>query len=321
MAWLYNYMTFGVYIRIIIELDQILLISSSYEIYQFDTSRPSKIISLIIAFVIYSACIAFLLFFFVHWQYYSMHESRYFDELYGGLKDKKIYKGYELYSLFRKFLLITFIIFLQEFHSQATITCMCLTQFCFLSFLIYMRPYEKRQDNFIEILSESIYSILLIILVYYNQIGRWTGWAATGAYSLLICNNLIILAALLTFSGHGLCRSIFRKRKQPQMDAPPEDKGPQMGDVQHEHEVNKVVIDEGALAQDDDNLPNDQEPSNDIVNEDVAPPKPKGKPYLANLHHTNIFNFIASAYMVDLANETPVQEVDIVLDLDDEEED
>lgn len=48
-----DYMTYGIYIRIMFELDPIFLLSSSVEIYAFETHSAARVISLILAFMIY----------------------------------------------------------------------------------------------------------------------------------------------------------------------------------------------------------------------------------------------------------------------------
>ena len=57
----YLYLTFSYYIRVVLETNQYLLITSIYEIYSFNISSPLRIISLAAAFVIMFACVGLII--------------------------------------------------------------------------------------------------------------------------------------------------------------------------------------------------------------------------------------------------------------------
>ena len=58
----YFIMTFGYYIRLMLGMNQFLLVSAVYEIYSFNTSKNLKIISLAIAFFVMIMCIKVIIF-------------------------------------------------------------------------------------------------------------------------------------------------------------------------------------------------------------------------------------------------------------------
>lgn len=134
-----------------------------------------------------------MLYFAIHYTYYSDNPAKRWEEFYAGLKPNKICKGYELISLVRRFILIFALIFLKSFSPPVVIAIMCITQIFYCGFLTYLRPFEAVQDNVVEVLNEFIYTSLLIIFSYYNEIGRWSTGMASGVFYLLVSNNMLLL--------------------------------------------------------------------------------------------------------------------------------
>jgi hypothetical protein len=200
LVGLMNIMTFSFYIRVTIVVFQVLLLSSLSEIYAFETHDTGSVLSLIIAFGIFSACLAFLGFFTIHFAKSSNDSSKTYDELYRGLKDNKASKSYDLVSLSRKTLLIFIIVFIQEADPEVIVALMCVTQLVFLVWLCYLRPFKELQNNIVEIVNESVFALLLIIFCFNSKGSDWTDETATFVFYILIINMAVVFLVVVLFT-------------------------------------------------------------------------------------------------------------------------
>jgi hypothetical protein len=215
LVGLMNIMTFSFYIRVTIVVFQVLLLSSLSEIYAFETHDTGSVLSLIIAFGIFSACLAFLGFFTIHFAKSSNDSSKTYDELYRGLKDNKASKSYDLVSLSRKTLLIFIIVFIQEADPEVIVALMCVTQLVFLVWLCYLRPFKELQNNIVEIVNESVFALLLIIFCFNSKGSDWTDETATFVFYILIINMAVVFLVVVAFAALRLVKWYYGKKKMP----------------------------------------------------------------------------------------------------------
>ena len=120
----YKFLTLCLYIRLMMEAYQFLLIWSTDEIYSFKTSKISEITSLVIAilaFIVWNIFTILLFVLTIKQIYKSTAETpeksqSYFDEIFDGIKDTKYSKWFSLMFIMRKALIIMFLLFLPNLN-------------------------------------------------------------------------------------------------------------------------------------------------------------------------------------------------------------
>ena len=125
-------LTFGWYIRYILETNQYILISSVNEIYLFDLSDPKRISSLVFAVLVLFLCISIVLFvFWLSFSSYKMYEEKHskLEEIFSGVKMQKSSKLYVPTLLIRRALFVVLLITLASIQSWLLISILSLFQF------------------------------------------------------------------------------------------------------------------------------------------------------------------------------------------------
>ena len=121
---LYNFMTFGFYIRNSLEMSQFILICTIYEIFEFNTSNSLNIISL--AFAIWIMLFYFSLMGFIIYlicSLYTVDEKSHnkLKEFFVGLKPSKMSRLYVVAILIRRMLYVTIFATLATLSANTTI--------------------------------------------------------------------------------------------------------------------------------------------------------------------------------------------------------
>ena len=172
MNKLFIILTFGWYIRYILETNQYILISTVNEIYSFDLSDPKRVTSLVFAFWVVLLCLALIIF--VFWLSFSSYEISEEDhskleEIFSGVKMQKSSKLYVPILLIRRALFVVLLITLASIQSWLLISILSLFQFWYFVYIIILRPFKSIKDNIIEISNELYFSILLSSLIFLNS--------------------------------------------------------------------------------------------------------------------------------------------------------
>lgn len=115
MVKLLELLTFTLYIRLLVEAYQIMMISSLNEIKEFDNKSKERIISLSFAFALLMICLGLLLLMVIEWIRSRdpdvFEEQLYFKEFFGGLKDKFRSRSYMLLNFSRRGVFIALVTF------------------------------------------------------------------------------------------------------------------------------------------------------------------------------------------------------------------
>ena len=198
---LFVLLTFGWYIRYILETNQYILVSSLYEISKFDVSESNKIISLV--FAILTLCLCLLLILFVLSLSLSSYEiskekNNKLGEIFNGIEMKKKSKFYVSALLIRRALFVILLISLVSIKSWILVSLLSFMQLFYLILVVTLRPYERRKDNIIEISNEILFLALLSSLIFLNSEEHW-GYNITEIYMWMIASNNIV-TFLIIFS-------------------------------------------------------------------------------------------------------------------------
>ena len=140
---LFNFFTFGYYLRFFLEMNQYFLTSSLYEIYSFNTHEDLLIISLVYSFLLFLVCLfLIILTVYLSLSSYQLNEDRHnkLGEFFEELKIQKKFRFYSASILLRKLLFIVLLVNWVSLDSQILIGLLTFFQ---VIFLIYYKIYDK----------------------------------------------------------------------------------------------------------------------------------------------------------------------------------
>jgi hypothetical protein len=186
---IWKMLTFTVYLRILLQSSQMLLVLTVSEIFEADFSQ----LELVISFGISIWMVAFLIIFFLFGSYLlyqrtqkaiELSNSR-VEELFAGFKKKKLCMSYNLILLLRRGIMVVWIVWFKGIDTTYYLIGASLIQFIQLSTIIVIRPFQKTKDNIIEIANEAVFFVLLSGLVNFQEESKW-GNHSTDAYCYLI---------------------------------------------------------------------------------------------------------------------------------------
>ena len=191
---IFEFLTFSYYIRLAIQLNGFILISSINEVFYMNTSQKLQLLSFIFAvlMIIWSVFLIFILIF-LSLSSYQVIENRHnkLGEFFWGLKPMKKNRIYTSISMLRRLLFVTFLITLTSLHSQILIGALTAIEVVYIIYVVFVRPFYETKDNVIEIVNEFIYILLLGSLIVYNTEKDWTSTVAHIYMQVVFSNNLI----------------------------------------------------------------------------------------------------------------------------------
>ena len=188
---LFNFLTFGYYIRVVLEMNQFLLICSVYEVNSFNTSQLFRVISLGFAILIFAAWIAISAFvFYLSASFYSVDESKHnkLGEFFNGLKMQRRFKLHAFMLMFRRTVFVILLLTWDSVASRLLIGVLTFLQLIYLAYVCFMRPFWQFKNNLIEIVNEVYFWLLLSALIYFNVESYWSS-TATSIYMWIVSSN------------------------------------------------------------------------------------------------------------------------------------
>ena len=164
-----NLLSFGWYIRYILEMNQYMLISSINEINAFHVLNKQESISLTFAFVvIFIAILLIICSIFLALSSYEAidKEHNMIGELFSGVKMQKMTKLYVSVLLIRRASYVVILLILTFIHSWILIWIMSIIQLWYIIYISIQRPFTEIKWNIIEILNELYFWTLLSSLFF-----------------------------------------------------------------------------------------------------------------------------------------------------------
>ena len=178
--------TFALYIRIILQSNQFILIAWVSEMYQFNFNETKRKISIIITFLILIAWMALIvitiLFTFskdVNKLSESQDKRSKFAHLFDGLSPNKKSRLFAWLIQIRRAIFVILLIILGPKSSIIVISFLVGLQFIYLLLLAAIRPYEVVIWNIIEMTNELYFLVILAFLLKYNTAADWKGTPIT----------------------------------------------------------------------------------------------------------------------------------------------
>ena len=196
----YNMLTFGYYIRAILEMNHYLLICSVYEIYSFNFSQPIRIVSLVFAILILIGLILTAIWVLcLSITSYTIEEENHnkLGEFFSGLKMLKKFKLYVFVLIIRRTLFVISFVTCVSITSKYVIGAIAFLQLIYLGYICYLRPFKEFKDNLIEIMNEAYFLLLLSSLLYLNTADKWSSTFISIYMWVLQSDNLILINIIL----------------------------------------------------------------------------------------------------------------------------
>lgn len=169
-------------------------------------SNYQKLASTSIAIALLSLCLVFCIFAVVNLfkgAKQDATEHHKLGEFSSGLKASKLARFYTILLLARRILFVVLLIVFNELDKMVLISIMAFIQAIYFSSIVFIRPFEDKQNNVIEILNEFVFSVLLGMLFHLNTEEAWTGFYSK-LYVWIMMGNSVILVLILTGNVIGL---------------------------------------------------------------------------------------------------------------------
>ena len=116
---------FTIYIRLFLETSQYVVLTSFYEVTEFNIQSLPQIVSLIISLLIYGLCLAFLIFSIYLWikhkRYFDKNEHKYFKEMFNGIRNRHRAWLYTSTLMFRRVILVIFLITFKDVDATVSV--------------------------------------------------------------------------------------------------------------------------------------------------------------------------------------------------------
>ena len=191
---LYRFMTFGFYIRNAFLMCEFVLICTIYEIFKNNGYGSYRVVSLAFAYcvvLLYAAFTVFVFYLAVSSNNSNHQSHSKLIEFFWGFKESKFYRLYMVAFIIKRALYVLFLVGLTSLSSKVVVGIITALQFCYLSYIIIVRPFEEIVVNVIEVINEAILFVLIFILNFFPQNNNWTK-NQTNVYMALIVINFIL---------------------------------------------------------------------------------------------------------------------------------
>jgi cysteine-rich repeat protein len=199
---MFREMTFGVYIRFLYEIYIFLVLSSIAEIYQFENLHYIRRLSFFVAVWVATFWVLFMALsinqWAKSWKHENVEEMHYFGEFFKGIKSTRKARSHSLMFLFRRTIFCWIVILINaDKYLYPKIWIYAFLQVWYFFYNIIYRPFEYFKDNLWEIVSETIYAILWIYLLFFNHKEHWNSTHELIYLGLIIFNNWFVTVVAL----------------------------------------------------------------------------------------------------------------------------
>jgi hypothetical protein len=198
---LYSFMTFGVYITLIAEGFQIIMLGSLNEVNLAVFSDSLHIFSYCWSWIILLIWALFLILWVIEWLR-SRNPRVYVEQIYFTIIFERIRqhwpsRGYMLFNYLRRGCLVGWVI-LSPIEKHGTISIFVTVQFLYSAYVIVLRPFQEVKDNIIELMNETIFFTLGANLIYFNSKENWSELVENIFLYTIMGNNSMISLIMIS---------------------------------------------------------------------------------------------------------------------------
>ena len=173
------FLTFALYIRIILKTNQYILVSWVSEIYKFNVSGTKRVVSIITAFLFLALWIIMIIVttLFALFQDYRQYDEpgkrNKFAHIFNGISKNKKSRIYIVFVQLKRIIFVVLVITIEPVSSILVISLLAGLQLIYLGVLIFIRPFELIKCNIIEIINEIYFLTMLTSLLKFNSTSSW----------------------------------------------------------------------------------------------------------------------------------------------------
>jgi cysteine-rich repeat protein len=193
---IFRLFTFAIYIRLLMQYSQFMLISSLSEIYAFNIESTPHLVSLCLACLVLLLLATFFLisarFWYERVTQLNYESDTWFRELFSGLKKTKFGTSYNLLILLRRTYLISWIIWCRSMPLILYLIGATLLQLMHACLIAIIRPFEKVKDNIVEIVNEFLFTVLMGGIVYFHKKSIWSKSSISAYLYLMMFPGLFV---------------------------------------------------------------------------------------------------------------------------------
>jgi cysteine-rich repeat protein len=196
--FIWKLLTFSIYLRLMMQCSQFLLITTISEFYTFNLENSSRILSLWFASIVATSLLLFFIFGVYLWMQ-RIHDdnegsSSKFAEMFNGLKTNKYCMSFNLIHILRRTIFIVWIIWFQWIQRSYFLIGVSVIQILYVSVVIAIRPFNRVKDNIIEITNELVFFMLLFGLNIFKDKEKWDEISRNVYGYLIMFPSMFILA-------------------------------------------------------------------------------------------------------------------------------
>ena len=199
MKAIYNYLTFGLYIRLFLEIFFRYCLVAAKEIYDGNDKSSDKLkISYYISVILLCIWGCFPLFVLLHWLslcfYQFKVENSKFSELYAEIKQNLIARAYTLIFIIKRIVFIWLVTILYSLPLLTKVAIFSWVNVLSYVHLVSCKPFEAVKDNIVEIIMDSFYLFISAFMWVYNTRSSWKDWWTS---TMISCILLIYVATTI----------------------------------------------------------------------------------------------------------------------------
>ena len=169
----YRFFTLWIYIRLILEIYQYLLIWSISEISIFNLSSTYRKISLVFAFLTFVFWLKWMgvLFWKTHKHDFESKNIIFttFEEFFSGIKATSYAKWFSFMLVLRRLLLVGFLLWFRSINIYVKLIFITLIQIIWLGYQIFTRPLIETKNSIVNFIDEFEFLGLTCMLFFYNK--------------------------------------------------------------------------------------------------------------------------------------------------------
>ena len=172
--FVFKFMTFSIYIRLLLQAYIMILLSSLSQIVDFEHSGFVEIISQIIAIIIFNLAIVYFWFWLAQvFKVKRLYQPSYSDEFFNGLKDNLKSRLYPAIFMLQRIMSSVILIAFMNIKYEIKLSLFSAVQVIMAVYLILVRPYALVKDLIMEVYSQIIFSVFSWLLIYFKSESEW----------------------------------------------------------------------------------------------------------------------------------------------------
>ena len=114
-----------------------------------------------------------------------------FSTLFSGLKPTRVHRLHSLIFFVKRFLICSVIFLLKDIGVELKLLLLIVIQFCSLLWSVALRSYQGLKDQIVEIIGEALFAVLLIWVLFHEEVSDWTK-ISTYCFIFLIIGGFLV---------------------------------------------------------------------------------------------------------------------------------